>query len=159
MVSLLSVLFLRCWSFALFCLWSFEFFSWFPFGFVTVSPLPPPSHSPVPYHQRYPRPLLASHLTCHLTSLVFVAHIAWYSFISHFTSIITSHARTHILFFFHTRTVHLGFHVTSVERFSLTTPSSLFVVVRLACTPFILRVYDKNRLSIILGCKVKSLIH
>lgn len=97
MVSLLSVLFLRCWSFALFCLWSFEFFTWFR-DCLTPTPLPLPR--PLPSALPSPPPRLSPHMSLDL-SLVFVAHIAWHSFISHFTSIITSHARTHILFFSH----------------------------------------------------------
>lgn len=89
----------RCWSFALFCLWFFEFLSWFPSGFVTVSPLPP-SHSPVPYHQRYPRPLLAAHLTCHLTSHSFLSPTlhGTVSFLTSQASLPPTHA--HIFYFF-----------------------------------------------------------
>lgn len=63
-----------------------------------LTPTPLPLPRPLPSALPSPPPRRSPHMSLDL-SLVFVAHIAWYSFISHFTSIITSHARTHILFF------------------------------------------------------------
>lgn len=130
-----------------------------PIGFVTVSTLPPLFHSPVPLPSALPSPppRRSPHLSLDL-SLVLSPIL--HGTVSFLISQASLPPRTHTYSIFsHTRIVHFGPHVAFVERFSLTTPSSLFVVVRPACTPFISRGYDKNRLSIILGCKVKSLVH